>query len=598
MIRSAIVLCSVSSLVLSLPQNLPQPGDGCGNDRVTGLARREGDSWSPDGCNNCRCLAGDRAGCTRRLCGDRTTWEEGRTCSEGARWEEKTGDKIQVCTCEDGEPECNSLVIITEAPEVRCLDDEDGSRAVGESWEQEGGICTCQEDGTVDCSSEVIRSTTQCLDNEGGARSVGEVWTVECNTCRCTENGLAACTLKLCGFGFAAASPQCQDRNGESRQVGEEWNEGCNTCRCGENGVPGCTKKICPSECIDRLGETRTEGEEWFVQRAGRNNQCQCLSGNVFCVAESDAVEEVEIPREKQCQDNLGSSRAIGDVWDVECNTCRCTDTGVAACTERLCNFNLGGSEQCTDSDGVSRLVGEEWEEECNSCKCNEGGVAGCTKKICFTANNGCIDRLGLARKEGETWFVERAGRKNQCKCTTGNVFCVVGPDSVTAPVIPSIRVTGEEEETGSKINFPEERRAAAGVRSSRRGGEALLRIVEEASQASQCSQAGVTRCRGVQANLALIKTLRAGSTLDLVQGEGLAMELRSLPKITRSGGFSLAFLLADGGEANIVIGTSGSMFGSIKPLSGDVHQVLESCGDNCSVLMERPSDFFNQFED
>merc|ERR1711963_899192 len=74
------------------------------------------------------------------------------------------------------------------------------------------------------------------------------------------------------------------------------------------------------------------------------------------------------------------------------------------------------------------------------------------------------------------------------------------------------------------------------------------------------------TRCRGVQADLALIKTLRAGSTLDLVEGEGLAMELRSLPKITRSGGFSLAFLLADGGEANIVIGTSGSMFGSIKP--------------------------------
>merc|ERR1712107_467329 len=149
-------------------------------------------------------------------------------------------------------------------------------------------------------------------------------------------------------------------------------------------------------------------------------------------------------------------------------------------------------------------------------------------------------------------------GRSDQCKCNSGNVFCVAESDSVTAPVIPSIRVIGGEEEAGSKINFPEERRAAAGVRSSRRGGEALLGIVDEASQASQCSQAGVTR----------------------------------------SGGFSLAFLLPDGGEANIVIGTSGSMFGSIKPLSGDVHQVLESCGDNCSVLMERPSDFFNQFED
>merc|ERR1712013_695363 len=286
-------------------------------------------------------------------------------------------------------------------------------------------------------------------------------------------------------------------------------------CRCLAGDRAGCTRRLCGDRTTWEEGRTCSEGARW-EEKTGRNNQCQCLSGNVFCVAESDAVEEVEIPREKQCQDKLGSSRDVGDVWDVDCNTCRCTDTGVAACTQRLCNFNLGGSEQCTDSDGVSRLVGEEWEEE----------------------------------------------------------------------------------ETGSKVNFPEERRAAAGVRSSRRGSEALLRIVEEASQASQCNQAGVTRCRGVQANLALIKTLRAGSTLDLVQGEGLAMELRSLPKITRSGGFSPAFLLADGGEANIVIGTSGSMFGSINPLSGDVHQVLESCGDNCSVLMERPSDFFNQFED
>ena len=75
-------------------------------------------------------------------------------------------------------------------------------------------------------------------------------------------------------------------------------------------------------------------------------------------------------------------------------------------------------------------------------------------------------------------------------------------------------------------------------------------------------------------------------------------MELRSLPKITQSGGFSLSFLLSDGGEAIISIGRSGSVFGSIKPLSGEIHQVLESCGDNCSVLMERSSNFFDQFED
>ena len=603
MIRSALLVFSAGSLVAGLPQNLPQPGDGCGVDRVTGVGRQEGDSWSPDGCNNCRCLAGGRPGCTRRLCGDRATWEEGRSCSEGARWEEKTGDKIRVCSCEGGKPECNSLVIITEPPEVRCLDAEEVSHAVGESWEQGGGICTCQGDRTVECSEEVIRSATvsQCVDNEGGVRAVGEVWQVECNTCRCTGNGLAACTLKLCNFGFAVspnAGPQCKDENGVSREVGEEWKEGCNSCRCGEDGVAGCTKKLCPSECIDRLGEAREEGEEWFVQRGGRNNQCQCNNGVVLCVAESDAVEAPEIPRVKQCQDNAGGQRAVGDVWDVECNTCRCTDTGVAACTLKLCNFNFNlGGQQCRDSDGVSRSVGEEWEEGCNTCKCNEGGVPGCTKKLCPTSD-GCIDRLGEARQEGEAWFVQRAGRNNQCQCNNGLVLCVAESESVAAPVIPSIRVT-EEKDAGARINFPEEKRtAAAGVRSSRRGNQALLKIVETTSQASQCDQAGVKSCRGVEANLELIKTLRPGATLDLVEGEGIAMELRSLPKITQSGGFSLSFLLSDGGEGNIKIGNSGSIFGSIKPLSGGIHQVLESCGDNCSVLMERSSNFFDQFED
>ena len=160
MIRRAFLAFSVTSLVAGLPQNLAQPGEGCGNDRLTGITRQEGDSWSPDGCNNCRCLAGDRPGCTRRLCGDAATWEEGRSCREGARWEEKTAGKIRVCSCEGGKPDCNSLVIITEAPEVRCLDNDEVSHAEGESWEQGGGICTCQGDGSVECSEEVIRKAS------------------------------------------------------------------------------------------------------------------------------------------------------------------------------------------------------------------------------------------------------------------------------------------------------------------------------------------------------------------------------------------------------------------------------------------------------
>ena len=75
-------------------------------------------------------------------------------------------------------------------------------------------------------------------------------------------------------------------------------------------------------------------------------------------------------------------------------------------------------------------------------------------------------------------------------------------------------------------------------------------------------------------------------------------MTLRRDPEVTTSGGVSLALALTDGGEGNIVVGTSGSMYGSVKPLEGPVHYTLESCGQGCSVLIERSSDWFNQFQD
>merc|ERR1711963_541785 len=73
----------------------------CGQDRL-GVARQTGDTWSPDGCNRCRCLTGGRAGCTRRLC----QVQAGGSCQEGARWMEKTGGKETECSCSKGSTMC------------------------------------------------------------------------------------------------------------------------------------------------------------------------------------------------------------------------------------------------------------------------------------------------------------------------------------------------------------------------------------------------------------------------------------------------------------------------------------------------------------
>merc|ERR1711962_1612284 len=143
-----------------------------------------------------------------------------------------------------------------------------------------------------------------------------------------------------------------------------------------------------------------------------------------------------------------------------------------------------------------------------------------------------------------------------------------------------------------------------------------LLIVVDEPADAAQCEQDGVTRCRGVIVNDLVLKTLGVGDKLDkldmdkevktlkegeklnLVAGESILMTLLRDAEVTPSGGVSLAFALDDGGDGNVVVGMDGSMYGSVKPLDGEVHFTLESCGQGRSVLLERPSDWFNQFKD
>jgi len=113
-----------------------------------------------------------------------------------------------------------------------------------------------------------------------------------------------------------------------------------------------------------------------------------------------------------------------------------------------------------------------------------------------------------------------------------------------------------------------------------------------------QCKQDGVTKCTAVSTDMGLIRSLKSGDKIGLLQGLDISMELRRDPEVTSSGGLSLPLLLGDGGEANVVVGTSGSIYGSIKPVTGNVIYAIESCGQDCNVLLERSSDYFNQFID
>ena len=61
----------------------------------------------------------------------------------------------------------------------------------------------------------------------------------------------------------------------------------------------------------------------------------------------------------------------------------------------------------------------------------------------------------------------------------------------------------------------------------------------------------------------------------------------------------SYNFMLTDGGEASLTVNTAtGGVYGSVKPLTGDVHYFMEATNPSGSVIYERNKDYFNQFED
>merc|ERR1712013_108989 len=488
----AVLLGTLTVTVRARPQSSGS-GGGCGVSR-DGVSRQVGDSWSQDGCNNCRCLPSGVPGCTRRICSDREFWEEGRTCSEGKTWEEKTGEDLKVCTCTKGSPSCTDKVVKVAST-----------------------------------------SPSQCgEDSEGNPRLVGDSWKEDCNNCRCTSTGVPVCTLRSC---VNREEHECVDERGNRREhleMWEEWEESWEE-------------------------EERSSG----IEVNGNHKDCSCDNGEVICQVRQLAEEETGAfvasspgrlgENAVTCVGSNGTAREEGDSWMDDCNNCMCTESG-NSCTKMLCNFALpfamsglrtGADSQCLDREGSSREIGETWMEACNNCRCTKSGSS-CTKKLCnFLGHNlnpglQCTDEQNLTREHLESW--EQVPSPPEVVKEVADVQLVWLTDL-------SMEIQLEENKTDVIISD-------------------------------------------------VVKTLRAGAKLDLLQAGDVHMTLRRDPEVPTGGGVSLALALTDGGEGNIVVGTSGSMYGAVKPLEGPVHYTLESCGQGCSVLIERSSDWFNQFED
>ena len=132
-------------------------------------------SYTPDGCNTCRCFDGGLAACTRVFCED-------------------TVDPNQCRSCMDGYvPSTDGLSCVEEEPPCICIALWDPVCCDGETYSNQ---CTasCECDGEVTkgaCPSE----PTSC----GGIENCLTYTPDGCNRCSCNpDNGLAICTLVFC----------------------------------------------------------------------------------------------------------------------------------------------------------------------------------------------------------------------------------------------------------------------------------------------------------------------------------------------------------------------------------------------------------------
>merc|ERR1712032_411081 len=153
-----------------------------------------------------------------------------------------------------------------------------------------------------------------------------------------------------------------------------------------------------------------------------------------------------------------------------------------------------------------------------------------------------------LTWAEGTTFEVRVVGsffERSSCICTDGEISCAVqvpradpppppqvptAPLLASAPRLPSAPLLASAPRLPSapklpsvpKVHFPtdEAEQRKVDFKSTSGSTPSLLIVVDETSDKAQCKQAGVTRCRGV-VTWEMLRSLKAGATLDLVAGEG-----------------------------------------------------------------------------
>ncbi len=349
-------------------------GEGC-------PGRDIGETWQED-CNTCTCTARG-AVCTEEACLD--------SCEE---IEDNYAEVINANRACEANEDCQLLnghcgvgIGGCYAAVNQDLSQEELNDAASAWRDAEciGPVCDCAPPPAVICGQE-----GQCeFGPDCGGRQLGEEWQVECNTCQCTDRGVL-CTQLDCGDPCEGLElPECPRECGRGDMPGMPCERGdtCGNeigdgCICDEEGrwscfvhpplEPGVCNQVCersePNSC-----ETIEANYEQALSEARaceQDRECQTLFGQCGVglggchEAVNQSLSQEELSAYGQEFQQAG---CIGPV-------CRCTQPPPSRCVEGTC--------QLATSPCPGRQLGEQWQEDCNTCTCTEEGVA-CTEREC-----------------------------------------------------------------------------------------------------------------------------------------------------------------------------------------------------------------------
>jgi hypothetical protein len=171
-------------------------------------------------------------------------------------------------------------------------------------------------------------------------------WYDGCNTCACVNGRTTICTKRYCkkkgrAYCKKRKCPTCKTMRCRSgyrcvniRGCGKcikrivskrcptncsTWYDGCNTCRCVNGRIMGCTKRYCKRYTRPYCKKKKCPTCKTIRCRSGY--RCVNVRGCGKCVKRIVS---------KRCPRKCVS-------WYDGCNTCRCVNGRVTACTKRAC---------------------------------------------------------------------------------------------------------------------------------------------------------------------------------------------------------------------------------------------------------------------